>query len=203
MRLDYKVKFRNFRDFMELRNILASRSKLMKNPKAKFYNCFGECYIGDSGKYKTETQEVSFQPLYLIEFNTLYIDLLTLCNKTFGKNYDIKPVFPREYCIGKKHSCYNISIEQGWDIYSVYGDYYTFNHSYTYENDPQLGICQSTYGEWYKDDLIALADALESFFKQNPLLIAYKAMKEKYDFDDKLNIRYKKEDWYNSLARSL
>lgn len=169
--------------------------------KERFYNRYGECVLCDSGKYKTETAEESFDPMYLIELNTLYIDLLTFCNTTFGKDYDIKPVFTREYCIGRKHSNYNIGIEQGWNIYSAYGEYYALHHKYTFETAPELGICTETYGEWRKDELIALADVLDSFFKQNPLLMAYKAMKEKYDLHDKLHIIYKKEPWYIEQAK--
>ncbi len=38
MKTNYKVKFRNFRDYMELRNILASRDKLLENHKANYFD---------------------------------------------------------------------------------------------------------------------------------------------------------------------
>ncbi len=38
MKTNYKIKFHNFRDYMELRNILASREKLIENHKANYFD---------------------------------------------------------------------------------------------------------------------------------------------------------------------
>ena len=38
MKTNYKIKFHNFRDYMELRNILASRDKLLENEKANYFD---------------------------------------------------------------------------------------------------------------------------------------------------------------------
>jgi len=45
MKTSYKIKFRNFRDYMELRNILSSRDKLFENHKAKYFDWNKILYI--------------------------------------------------------------------------------------------------------------------------------------------------------------
>ncbi len=38
MKINYKIKFRNFRDYMELRNILSSRDTLLENHNANYFD---------------------------------------------------------------------------------------------------------------------------------------------------------------------
>ncbi len=45
MKTNYKIKFHNFRDYMELRNILSSRDKLLENHKANYFDWNRILYI--------------------------------------------------------------------------------------------------------------------------------------------------------------
>ena len=45
MKFDYRIKFRNFRDYLELKSIIFSKRRLLKNKNSKLFNIFSVLYI--------------------------------------------------------------------------------------------------------------------------------------------------------------
>lgn len=88
MKTNYKVKFRNFRDYMELRNILASRDKLLENHKANYFDwnkilygdliVLGILLIFDIFTYKTQLDIVVLFFLILVLSTSIAILIMYL-----------------------------------------------------------------------------------------------------------------------------
>lgn len=157
-------------------------------------------YMGWKKKWEEYEDESRFGGLYYPSIVTLRVDLFTFLNKTYGTSYEVTDEMNAyaDSFRGKLEDLYNIGIEVGWR-FNEYGGFY---HRYRYntENGRSLGVVESTYGEWTKEQLIGLADAIVEFFKTDPLAIAKAAMQRQYDMYNKIGIGHREDPLYSDGA---
>jgi hypothetical protein len=157
-------------------------------------------YMGWKTRWEEYEDESRFGGLYYPSIVTLRVDLFTFLNNTYGTSYEVTDEM-RAYADsfrGKLEDLYNIGIEVGWR----FNDYGGFYHRYRFDTEEgrSLGVCESTYGEWTKEQLIGLADAIVEFFKTDPLAIAKEAMQKKYDTYNKIGIGHREDPLYSDVA---
>lgn len=157
-------------------------------------------YMGWRTKWEEYEDESRFGGLYYPSIVTLRVDLFTFLNDTYGTSYEVTDEM-RAYADsfrGKLEDFYNISVEVGWR-FNNYGGFY---HRYRFDTEEgrSLGVCESTYGEWTKEQLIGLADAIVEFFKTDPLAIARDAMQKKYDMYNEFGIGHREDPLYSDGA---
>lgn len=152
------------------------------------------CEWETSETYEVEEQG-GYGSYYYPSMVTLFVDLLTFCNKTYGTTYEVSDEMKKkaDSYRGQKQCLYNIGYEVGWKIRGEYGA--SIDHQYKYDDISR--ICEGTMGYWDKDEIIALADELVRFFKEDkPYEMVVAAMKKQYAFYDELHIGYKRDTRY-------
>lgn len=154
---------------------------------------------GRWSQWKVGTEEVeeegAYGSYYYPSLVTLYVDLLTFCNKTYGMSYEVTDKMRAEADSyrGKKQCLYNIAYEVGWKFNG--SGYVDIVHQYRY--DDISSVCQSTMGDWRKEEVIALADELVRFFKEeNPFGIVVDALTKTYKEYDAFHVGYKRDTRY-------
>ena len=163
-----------------------------------YYTRWGDCVMGGSGEYE-EVEDENEAKFYYTSMRTLYVDILTAINKTFGTDYKIteEDVKRADYYRNKLQCSKNIGIEVGWELSDIMGGSYELIHKYKYINTPELGICKSGWYDWNKDALIELADALVKWNESDPYAITKRALEKRYEMYDRVGVIYEKDENYS------
>ena len=149
--------------------------------------------IEGSGEYTEKTEDINYEPMRYTELVTLYVDLLNALNKVYGTSYEPIDAFVEQAknYRGKPQAKYSNAYEDGWELKDSWEDKYEILHHYHYGDIPN---CVATYGDWSKDELIALADKLVELFNADPYLMAKASLAKRWSLYDEIGIIYKKDE---------
>lgn len=160
----------------------------MVEKKIPYYNRWGDCVMGGSGEYTEEREDSGYDRMRYTELVTLYVDLLTALNKVYGTSYEVsKEMIEQADSFRNKPQTFGSNcFEERWELRD-----YELLHHYHFDDIPN---CVETYGDWSKEELIALADNLVEFFKSNPYAMAKASFNKKWDMYDRIGIIYEKDE---------
>lgn len=163
----------------------------MVEKKVLYHNRYGYRVMGGSGEYEEERVKSGYNPMHYTQLVTLYVDLLSALNKVYGTSYEISEAMIAQATSfrNKPQAKYSNAYEEGWELHDNYG--YELLHHYHYDDVPN---CTATYGDWTKEELIALADSLVDLFKNDPYATAKASLTRKWESYDKIGIVYEKDE---------
>lgn len=164
----------------------------MVEKKVPYHNRYGYRVMGGSGEYEEERVKSGYNPMHYTQLATLYVDLLSALNKVYGTSYEISKAMIAQATSfrNKPQAMRSNAYEEGWELHESWTDYELLHH-YHYDDVPN---CTATYGDWTKEELIALADNLVEFFKTDPYATAKASLTRRWDLYDKIGIVYEKDE---------